>query len=198
MTLPQRSPHVLSCNPADYCNLVDLLEVEFPKGSQSQGIFNYESRSELGVLTAGDLVICRGNKTPTISFKSCLASRVSLLQDINKVLWDISASHSCDFDVSAEVTGNFKMSIPTVTSKDLRTPPDAVQYRPFGCPSPYAEPIWYSRNVSPHYTDSHRKLRGAVRKYIDEEILPYAFEWESAGKVPDSAREPRRASRRSC
>ncbi|KAH8802696.1 acyl-CoA dehydrogenase/oxidase [Xylogone sp. PMI_703] len=59
-------------------------------------------------------------------------------------------------------------------------------YPAFGCPSPYAEPLWYSRNVSPHYTDSHRKLRAAVRKYIDEEIIPYAFDWESAGKVPDT------------
>jgi hypothetical protein len=28
-----------------------------------------------------------------------------------------------------------------------------------------------------------------VRQYIDDEILPFAFEWESAGKVPDSARD---------
>ncbi|RDL31528.1 putative acyl-CoA dehydrogenase [Venustampulla echinocandica] len=34
----------------------------------------------------------------------------------------------------------------------------------FGCPTPYAEPLWYSRNVSPHYTDSHRKLRAAAFK----------------------------------
>ncbi|TVY71245.1 Acyl-CoA dehydrogenase apdG [Lachnellula suecica] len=54
---------------------------------------------------------------------------------------------------------------------------------PFGCPTPYAEPLWYSRGLSPHYNDSHRKLRAAVRKYIDEEILPYAFEWETAGKA---------------
>ncbi|KAH7386485.1 acyl-CoA dehydrogenase/oxidase [Cadophora sp. MPI-SDFR-AT-0126] len=60
-------------------------------------------------------------------------------------------------------------------------------YPAFGCPFPYAEPLWYSRNVSPHYNDSHRKLRAAVRKYVDEEILPNAFEWESAGEVPDSA-----------
>lgn len=60
-------------------------------------------------------------------------------------------------------------------------------YEAFGCPTPYAEPLWYSRSVTPHYTDSHRKLRAAVRKYVDEEILPNAFEWESAGEVPDSA-----------
>jgi hypothetical protein len=72
------------------------------------------------------------------------------------------------------------MSIPSTTAT----------YPPFGSPTPYAEPLWYSRNVSPHYNDSHRKLRAAVRKYVDEEIIPYAFEWESAGRVPDSACAP--------
>lgn len=62
-------------------------------------------------------------------------------------------------------------------------------FAPFGSATPYAEPLWYSRNVSPHYTDSHRKLRAAVRKYMDEEILPFAFEWETAGIVPDKARD---------
>lgn len=80
------------------------------------------------------------------------------------------------------------MSIPTTTSKDTPNPSSSTSLEPFGCPTPYAEPLWYSRNVTPHYTDSHRKLRAAVRKYIDEEIMPNAFEWESAGIVPDSAR----------
>lgn len=57
--------------------------------------------------------------------------------------------------------------------------------KPFGCPTPYAEPLWYSRNVTPHYKTSHRRLRAEVRRYIDEEIRPYAFEWETAGIVPD-------------
>jgi len=82
------------------------------------------------------------------------------------------------------------MSIPVTTLKDTPSPPSKEEeYPPFGCPTPYAEPLWYSRNVSPHYTDSHRKLRAAVRSYVDEEILPQAFEWESAGKVPDKARD---------
>jgi hypothetical protein len=80
------------------------------------------------------------------------------------------------------------MSIPSTTAKDSPAEPSTT-YPPFGSPTPYAEPLWYSRNVSPHYSDSHRKLRDAVRKYVDEEILPHAFEWESAGIVPDSARD---------
>lgn len=80
------------------------------------------------------------------------------------------------------------MSIPFTAVKGPSLPSEDSAQEPFGCPTPYAEPLWYSRNVSPHYTNSHRKLRAAVRKYVDEEILPYAFDWEAAGKVPDSAR----------
>jgi hypothetical protein len=56
----------------------------------------------------------------------------------------------------------------------------------FGSTAPYAEPLWYSRGAAPHHTASHLRLRAAVRKYIDEEILPYAFDWESAGRVPEA------------
>jgi hypothetical protein len=87
------------------------------------------------------------------------------------------------------------MSIPASTLKDSHSLP-TKEYQPFGCPTPYAEPLWYSRNISPHYNDSHRKLRAAIRTYVDDEILPYAFEWESAGKVPDKARETRLSSNR--
>ena len=74
-------------------------------------------------------------------------------------------------------------------AKDSPATPTSASYNAFGSLTPYAEPLWYSRNVTPHYTDSHRKLRAAVRQYIDDEILPHAFEWETAGKVPDSARD---------
>lgn len=62
----------------------------------------------------------------------------------------------------------------------------AEKYPAFGSSAPYAEPLWYSRNVSPHYGPSHRRLRAEVRRYLDEEVIPFAFEWESAGKVPDA------------
>ncbi|KFY98526.1 hypothetical protein V500_01626 [Pseudogymnoascus sp. VKM F-4518 (FW-2643)] len=62
-----------------------------------------------------------------------------------------------------------------------------TELKPFGSPTPFAEPLWYSRNLTPHYNESHRKLRAAIRAYVDDEILPYAFEWESAGEVPDWA-----------
>ena len=61
----------------------------------------------------------------------------------------------------------------------------STEFKPFGAATPFAEPLWYSRNLTPHYNESHRKLRAAIRAYVDDEILPYAFEWESAGEVPD-------------
>ncbi|PQE06258.1 acyl- dehydrogenase protein [Rutstroemia sp. NJR-2017a BBW] len=70
----------------------------------------------------------------------------------------------------------------------MASPGSNSQSSSFGSPIPYAEPLWYSRDVSLHYNNSHRQLRQSVRKYVDEEILPFAFEWESAGKVPDAAR----------
>jgi Acyl-CoA dehydrogenase, N-terminal domain len=64
----------------------------------------------------------------------------------------------------------------------------ASQPLAFGSTSPFAEPLWYSRGGSPYYKDSHRKLRAVVRKYVDEELRPYAEEWEDIGKVPDNVR----------
>lgn len=54
----------------------------------------------------------------------------------------------------------------------------------FGSKAPFAEPLWYSRDSSPYYTTSHRKLRQAVRSYVDAEILPHCHDWENQGEVP--------------
>lgn len=87
------------------------------------------------------------------------------------------------------------MSTPVASPKQTPSLGETT-YPPFGCQTPYAEPLWYSRNVSPHYNESHRKLLAAVRQYVDEEILPYAFEWESAGEVPEKARDIPRCQNR--
>lgn len=56
--------------------------------------------------------------------------------------------------------------------------------KPFGNLAPWSEPSWYHGIPSPYYNESHKKLRNAIRKYIDENILPYALDWEEAGEVP--------------
>jgi hypothetical protein len=55
----------------------------------------------------------------------------------------------------------------------------------FGNLNPWAEPAWYNSLNSPYYNDSHRRLRKFMRTYIDTKILPYSWEWEEAGEVPE-------------
>ena len=51
---------------------------------------------------------------------------------------------------------------------------------------PFSEPSWYDeRNVSPYYTDAHRKWRQVMRVFVDKEILPYRDDCDKAGKMPD-------------
>ncbi|KAB8075705.1 acyl-CoA dehydrogenase/oxidase [Aspergillus leporis] len=54
----------------------------------------------------------------------------------------------------------------------------------FGSSTPFAEPLWYSRTGNPHYTDSHRRLRDEIRRYVDTEIEPFCSEWEANRSVP--------------
>lgn len=58
----------------------------------------------------------------------------------------------------------------------------------FGNLGPWAEPSWYSSLASPYYNESHKKLRNAMRTYIDENIKPYMLEWEEKGEAPTEER----------
>lgn len=57
----------------------------------------------------------------------------------------------------------------------------------FGDLSPWAEPSWYSSLASPYYNDSHKRLRNALRTYVDQKIKPYMLEWEENGGAPREA-----------
>lgn len=50
--------------------------------------------------------------------------------------------------------------------------------------SPFADPLWHSRQSSPYYNDSHRRLQKEARKYVDTHIAPFCEQWEKDGKVP--------------
>jgi alkylation response protein AidB-like acyl-CoA dehydrogenase len=58
----------------------------------------------------------------------------------------------------------------------------------FGNLGPWAEPSWYSSLASPYYNESHKKLRNAMRAYIDENVKPYMLEWEEKGEAPAEER----------
>jgi len=43
-----------------------------------------------------------------------------------------------------------------------------------------------ARLTNPYLTPSHEEWRMQLRRFIDREIMPYAEEWDEAGKIPDS------------
>ncbi|GAW05231.1 acyl- - peroxisomal [Lentinula edodes] len=51
---------------------------------------------------------------------------------------------------------------------------------------PYAEPTWLTEGYySPYYTENHRELQRAVRRFTDEYLVPDALAREEDGKRPD-------------
>ncbi|KAH7928080.1 acyl-CoA dehydrogenase NM domain-like protein [Leucogyrophana mollusca] len=53
---------------------------------------------------------------------------------------------------------------------------------------PYAEPTWLSAGYySPYFKESHKRLQGAMRKFVDEIILPDALAREEDGKRPSAS-----------
>lgn len=60
----------------------------------------------------------------------------------------------------------------------------------FSPTAPYSEPLLPQLDVqNPYYTDLHYNLRAWVRNYVEENIAPYAHEWESAGQIPEPVRQ---------
>ncbi|KAF9585682.1 hypothetical protein BGW38_001235 [Lunasporangiospora selenospora] len=56
--------------------------------------------------------------------------------------------------------------------------------RQFGEMIPFGDPSWYQDWDSPYYKDSHRRLRRALRTFVDTEIMPFVHEWDEAKQVP--------------
>lgn len=54
----------------------------------------------------------------------------------------------------------------------------------FGHLAPWSEPAWSHGIPSPYYNASHRRLRDALRTYINANILPYSLDWEAKGEAP--------------
>ena len=57
-------------------------------------------------------------------------------------------------------------------------------------PFVYAEPAWYNPEAkSPFYKQTHIDFRNKVRKFVDEEIMPFCHEWDTKGEYPADLRE---------
>ncbi|KAI6905764.1 acyl-CoA dehydrogenase, partial [Hortaea werneckii] len=94
------------------------------------------------------------------------------------------------FSVKFQQSSNLTKSTPIGrldTEEKLRTP-NGGEMMPsstsFGNLSPWSEPAWCHGIPSPYYNDSHRRLRDAIRAYVDERILPYSLDWEAKGEAP--------------
>lgn len=60
---------------------------------------------------------------------------------------------------------------------------------PPALPAPFGEPLLPQLDIpNPYYKEKHHKVRAYVRKFVEEELLPYAQEWEQAGEIPDEVR----------
>ncbi|KAJ3417081.1 hypothetical protein HDV05_006940 [Chytridiales sp. JEL 0842] len=57
---------------------------------------------------------------------------------------------------------------------------------PFGKLVAFGDPAWYQDWKSPYYNDSHRRLRAWARQLVETELMPFCYEWETAGQVPRS------------
>lgn len=79
--------------------------------------------------------------------------------------------------------------VPSAPQQLVAAPTAASESHSFGSKIPLAEPYWYNTFASPYYNDSHREFRARVRKFIDEEIMPFVHEWDEAGTYPPELHE---------
>ena len=55
----------------------------------------------------------------------------------------------------------------------------------YGSSTPFAEPPWANGCPSPYYGDSHRRLRQAMRTWVEKNIVANASQWEADASLPD-------------
>jgi alkylation response protein AidB-like acyl-CoA dehydrogenase len=72
------------------------------------------------------------------------------------------------------------------TVKEEEQPPLAglQQGESFGDLVPFGDPYWYQDWSSPYYDESHRKVRAAIRQFVEKEIMPHCHEWDEAKQIP--------------
>eukprot|EP01116_Phalansterium_solitarium_P001628 TRINITY_DN1143_c0_g2_i1.p1 TRINITY_DN1143_c0_g2~~TRINITY_DN1143_c0_g2_i1.p1 ORF type:complete len:536 (+),score=189.85 TRINITY_DN1143_c0_g2_i1:72-1679(+) len=58
----------------------------------------------------------------------------------------------------------------------------------FGELVPMSDPDWYQGHRSPYFKESHRRLRRAMREFVQREIEPFCFEWDEAKQLPSELR----------
>lgn len=60
-----------------------------------------------------------------------------------------------------------------------------VNVETFGDVNAFGDPSWYQAFNNPgYYKDTHKKLRGMVRKFVEEEVMGNVHEWDEAHQIP--------------
>lgn len=68
-------------------------------------------------------------------------------------------------------------------SKNSQQQVGPVRHKPFGDMVPYSDPAWYQSYFTPYYNDTHVALRKELRKWVDENVEPFADEWDQSGVI---------------
>lgn len=59
-----------------------------------------------------------------------------------------------------------------------------IYFNSLGDLVPFGDPAWYQGNYSPFYNDSHRRMRSAMRSFLEKEVRPYITEWDESKHIP--------------
>ena len=56
--------------------------------------------------------------------------------------------------------------------------------------APFSEPLLQQLDLpsNPYYKPLHYALRATIRRYVSEELAPFAHKWEQASQVPEAVR----------
>jgi alkylation response protein AidB-like acyl-CoA dehydrogenase/predicted heme/steroid binding protein len=60
---------------------------------------------------------------------------------------------------------------------------------PFGAMTLYGDPTWYQTWHSPYYSDSHYRVRKAMRAFVDEHVMPNVDNWDRVKRIPPAMYE---------
>lgn len=118
------------------------------------------------------VLIQEGGKDSTEKFKLFHGSDVMRKYDDRFRVGYIAGSEAAKLaGTTAEDRVNAKVASAGVTKE-------------FGDMVPYGDPAWYQRNHSPYYKETHYKWRAKIRAFVDEHVMPYAHQWDTAKSVP--------------
>lgn len=82
-----------------------------------------------------------------------------------------------------------QFKIGTIKKPDLDTNQSAATTTLSADAVPFGDPAWSQGYSSPFYTESHVLFRDRLRKYVEENLMPYIDEWEQAGQIPEHVYE---------